>query len=146
MSNKIKFTDLNPFKDVPKESLVRFVSMVDRTTYNFFYAVNPVSGQQQTTVNLLLSKLHAKCLELGIVPGPADSSDRYTTLITSLRFELPGSPSPRTVGTSEAPNDGGSIKSDSAKDAPVKDGSAELSRAVGKRKQPSKRAKSNKGK
>lgn len=146
MPQKPKFTDLNPFKDCPKASLVRFVSNVDRATYNFFYAVNPVPGQQQTTINLLFSKLHAKCLELGIVPGPADSPERYTTLITTFQFELPRSSSDGVVRITNAPNDGGPTPGNSSKDETTKDGSSIVPGAVGKRKPASKRSKAVKGK
>lgn len=130
-----KFTSLNPYKDCPEH--IRFVSNVDKTIYNFFYAIYPTNGLQQTTINLLFSKLHAKCIELGITPGSVASDVRFHELITGLRLELPGSTSGSTNELAKAQNDGRATSGSSAASKATKDSSTKLPSTVGKGKRPS---------
>lgn len=135
MPQQPKFTDLNPYKD--SLDLIRFVSNVDKSVYNFFYGIYPTNGLQQTTINLIFSKLHAKCIELGIKPGSEHSDTRFLELITGLRLELPGSASGSVNGSAETPNDGRATQASSAKSATTKDSSSLLPSTTGKGKRPS---------
>lgn len=128
-----KYTSLNPYRDSPET--IRFVSNVDKSIYNFFYAIFPTNGLQQTTINIIFSKLHAKCLELGITPGSINSDKRFIELITGFRFELPGSTSESINVSAKGPNDGRAIKSSGATSKATKDGGSLVPSDAGKGKQ-----------
>lgn len=58
-NNKQNFT--NPFQSHPEwdsGQVVRLVSRVPQSEYNFFYCINPEKGTVQTVVNQLLFKLN----------------------------------------------------------------------------------------
>lgn len=135
MNEKIKFTDLNPYKDTLDP--IRFVSNVDKSIYNFFYAIYPTNGLQQTTINLLFAKLHAKCIELGITPGSPASDVRFHSLIVGLRLELPGSASGSVNEPTKAQDDGRPTKGSSSASKTTKDSSTIISSTTPAGKRPS---------
>lgn len=135
-----KFTSLNPYKDC--DDPIRFVSNVSKKIYNFFYAIHPTTGLQQTTINIFFDRLHKRCLELGIVPGAENSESRLEQLIQCCNFELPRSTGESVVGVTDGRNDGGTTQSGSAGNKATTPGRPELPSelGVGKQRTRSKRA------
>lgn len=98
------FATLNPYKDATDK--VRFVSNIDRNVYNFFYSIAPgVDGLQQTTINILISKLYAKLKLLGIEPGSPNSGNRFIETVINCDIIIPGKSSESPNGPSEGRND-----------------------------------------
>ena len=126
-----------PFTDPFKDALIhrRFVSKVDADIYNFFYAVHPGKGLQQTTINLLFKKLYDKCIERGITNFHREADfEHFVANCDLVLIDDAGSPDKGSLPANAGRNDGRRTSNVAGGDKVVKNVSTNIPGGTGKRR------------